>query len=423
MYRKPRPHPLQSFRFWVLVAGCIAAIAAWRAGLLPVESQNTAPSPDEVALSRTGSDADAPLFAGDAPLSIADGQHEPGETIPPAIDVAATADPSNPWSQFAASAGRMNSVNPGSTGSLPGTASTTSGASPFGPANPQFVAKAGASEPRSTTPESANPFAAASPGIQQVAAVEPQVIDDVARQAKTVFNAQFTTGVRSGTDWSAIDRMIAQGQDVEAHRELSTMYWERPELRSEVLARIQQTARRIYFQPQPHFMDAYEVQSSDRLQEIAGQFKVSWQYLAKLNRVDPRQIRPGQKLKVIEGPFGAVVDLRRFELTVESYGYFVACFPVGIGKDGTTPIGEFTVQDKLEDPTYYGPDRVIANDDPANPLGEFWIAIGDGYGLHGTIDENSIGRAESRGCVRLRNQDIADLYDLLTVGSRVVIRR
>jgi lipoprotein-anchoring transpeptidase ErfK/SrfK len=90
----------------------------------------------------------------------------------------------------------------------------------------------------------------------------------------------------------------------------------------------------------------------------------------------------------------------------------------------TTPIGEFAVREKLENPTYYGPDgMVLEPNDPQNPLGERWIDIGNSFGIHGTIEPESIGRSESAGCVRMRNEDVAEVYDLLTVGSTVTIQR
>ena len=98
-------------------------------------------------------------------------------------------------------------------------------------------------------------------------------------------------------------------------------------------------------------------------------------------------------------------------------------YKVGIGKDGTSPIGEFTIKDKLVNPTYYGPDGVIAADDPKNPLGEYWIDIGDSYGIHGTIEPDSIGKAESRGCIRMTNKDAEEVYGFLGVGAKVIIRR
>jgi hypothetical protein len=108
--------------------------------------------------------------------------------------------------------------------------------------------------------------------------------------------------------------------------------------------------------------------------------------------------------------------------TIE-YLISIGADPNAEDKDGTTPLGTFTVRNKMVDPTYYGPEGVIAHDDPRNPLGERWIDIGDGYGIHGTIEPASIGRNESRGCIRLLNSDVEEVYDFLVVGSEVKIER
>jgi LysM repeat protein len=230
-------------------------------------------------------------------------------------------------------------------------------------------------------------------------------------------------GAASPIDLAEIDRLIEAGEDVAAHRMLSTWYWKHPEQRSRFREPLELLADRIYLRSQPHYADAYIVQAGDVLQSIAREYDVTWQYLSTLNHVDPRRLRTGQKLKVIKGPFAAVVDLSDFELTIHAHGYFVKRYDVGIGRDGATPIGTFRVQDKLMDPTYYGQDEVIEHDDPENPLGERWIGLGDSYGIHGTIDPRSIGKAESRGCIRLQTADVEEVYDFLTIGSEVVIRR
>ncbi len=54
-------------------------------------------------------------------------------------------------------------------------------------------------------------------------------------------------------------------------------------------------------------------------------------------------------------------------------------------------------------------------------LGDFRLYLGDGYGLHGTNEPNSIGRAVSHGCVRMRNEDIRVLYDRVAIGTPVFI--
>jgi lipoprotein-anchoring transpeptidase ErfK/SrfK len=171
-------------------------------------------------------------------------------------------------------------------------------------------------------------------------------------------------------------------------------------------------------------MEPYVVQPGDQLRQVATHYEVPWEYLARLNRIDPQKVRVGQKLKVIKGPFSALIDLSDFELAIHAHGYYVHSYRVGIGLEGTTPIGTFAVQNKLVNPTYYGPDGLVIDaDDPVNPLGERWIDIGDSYGIHGTIEPESIGRAESKGCIRMLNADVEEVYDLLGPGSQVVIRR
>jgi LysM repeat protein len=222
--------------------------------------------------------------------------------------------------------------------------------------------------------------------------------------------------------YTEIDQWIAEGQFLKAHRELSEQYWKEERASEPLLTRLNKTAGMIYFAPQPHFMQAYEIQPGDLLQKVAPKYDLSWEYLARLNRVRPERVKVGQKLKVIKGPFSAFVDLSDFSLTVHAHGYFVKRYDIGIGAENSTPIGTFSVKEKLKNPEYYGPDGVIEADDANNPLGERWIDIGDSYGIHGTIDPNSIKKAESRGCLRLNNEDIVEVYDFLTTGSEVVIR-
>jgi lipoprotein-anchoring transpeptidase ErfK/SrfK len=75
---------------------------------------------------------------------------------------------------------------------------------------------------------------------------------------------------------------------------------------------------------------------------------------------------------------------------------------------------------------------VIAGDDPKNPLGERWIgltgidghAVGkQSYGIHGTIEPDSIGKQASMGCIRMRNEDVEMVFDMLTEGKSVVVVR
>jgi lipoprotein-anchoring transpeptidase ErfK/SrfK len=159
---------------------------------------------------------------------------------------------------------------------------------------------------------------------------------------------------------------------------------------------------------------------------------VPWQLLAKINGLaESEQLQPGQELKVVRGPFLATVSLGRRELTLSVGGLYAGRFPVGIGAERQNMEGDWEVNHKLTNPTYYGPDRQIDADDPSNPLGEHWISLTSAapegtvapFGIHGTYDAQSINRGDARGYIRLAPKDAHDVYDILSIGSKVVIRR
>lgn len=189
------------------------------------------------------------------------------------------------------------------------------------------------------------------------------------------------------------------------------------------------------------FTRSHQVKPGDRMAIMARPFEIPWELLARLNGIaDPARLRAGQTLKAIQGPFHLVVSKSRFTLDVYlgSPGgpdsLFVKSYRVGLGEDSSTPTGTWVVgAEKLKNPTYYSPrgEGVIASGDPKNPLGTRWVplvgiegqAVGQkSYGIHGTIEPDSIGYNRSMGCIRLVNEEVEVLYDLLTPGkSRVVV--
>ena len=183
------------------------------------------------------------------------------------------------------------------------------------------------------------------------------------------------------------------------------------------------------------FIERYIIQPGDTLAKIASKNLVSADLLANINNIaDKNLIRAGQTIKLVKGPMRAVIDRQTFSLDVYLGNTFVRHYQVGLGADGSTPGGEWRVGTKLKNPTYYPPrgGRIIAADDPENPLAERWIGlVGVGgsavgqqrYGIHGTIEPDSIGREASLGCIRMYNEDVAELYTyLVEKHSAVTIR-
>jgi lipoprotein-anchoring transpeptidase ErfK/SrfK len=186
--------------------------------------------------------------------------------------------------------------------------------------------------------------------------------------------------------------------------------------------------------PDDPLVERYVLQPGDTLSRIAKANKVSVEMLAELNGIaDVNRIREGQTIKVIHGPFRAVVTKSAFALDVYLGDTFIKGFPVGLGADDSTPTGQWRVSTKLKNPTYYPPrgGTIIGADDPANPLGERWIGLqgvsgeAEGqqrYGIHGTIEPDSIGKNVSMGCIRLRNEDVEALYNyLVEIHSTVAV--
>lgn len=226
---------------------------------------------------------------------------------------------------------------------------------------------------------------------------------------------------------SNVKHLLDQDRLADAHLELSRWHGD-PRL-SEVEQRevhdlLDQLAGTVVYSHESLVEPPYEVQPGETLQQVADRYQIPWQLLAKINGVaDPGQVQPGEKLKVVRGPFSAVVDLNQKHLTLWIESRYAGSFPINVGRDQVAPPGTFEVKDKVENPIYYGPDQVIGADDPANPLGERWISLGQQLGIHGSNDPQGTARADERGCIRLSDRDIHDVYDILSVGSKIVIRR
>jgi lipoprotein-anchoring transpeptidase ErfK/SrfK len=98
-------------------------------------------------------------------------------------------------------------------------------------------------------------------------------------------------------------------------------------------------------------------------------------------------------------------------------------YDVAVGKPSTpTPTGKFAIINRVPNPTYYGPSGSIAPGGN-NPLGSRWMGLSaKGYGIHGTNVPSSIGEAASHGCVRMRKQDLEELFEMVTVGTTVELQ-
>lgn len=168
--------------------------------------------------------------------------------------------------------------------------------------------------------------------------------------------------------------------------------------------------------------DAYEVVPGDTLGAIASRYGTTIEFLKWANGIDSHIIRPGQVLKVSTSRFGIVVDKSENQLLLTEDDEFVKAYPVATGKKDRTPVGSFTIVNRIRDPIWYTQGAVVPPDSPKNILGTRWMGLDKkGYGIHGSVDPTTIGQHITAGCVRMTNADVEELFAIVPVGTEVTI--
>ena len=117
-----------------------------------------------------------------------------------------------------------------------------------------------------------------------------------------------------------------------------------------------------------------------------------------------------------------VVSLEDRKLALMEDGQVKKIYSVAVGKDSTpSPEGTFSIERRVANPVYRHNGRVV-EPGPTNPVGSRWMGLSTkGYGIHGTNDPKSIGKAASHGCIRMGRTDLEEFYALVAVGDEVQI--
>lgn len=132
----------------------------------------------------------------------------------------------------------------------------------------------------------------------------------------------------------------------------------------------------------------------------------------------------GQWSKLVgKGVKGRVIEVSMNERFLKLWEgeRLLRAFPITVNEE-KTPEGRHQVQGVVPGPVYYRKKTAWDLDaGPNSPVGVIWCALGDGYGIHGTNNPDSIGRATSSGCVRLANWDVVRLAGMIRKGTEVRI--
>lgn len=261
--------------------------------------------------------------------------------------------------------------------------------------------------------------------------LDPDDLEDTSREADLAANLpprgelEAQPPVDFERDWMAAESLLNRGKQAEALTALSTWYGDPSLSRKEermLLEKLDELAGAVIYSGDDTLDRPHEVAPGESLEDIARENGVSRELLAKINSLrDPELIRVGDSLKVPRGPFDAEVDLDRRQLTLWLGNRYAGRFPIELGKSGGTE-GKFSVRKKAVNPRYDGPDASLDADDPANPLGELALDLGNDVYIHTQVDTGGLAPT-AEGSIGLRREDIEDVFDILVVGSKVTIRR
>lgn len=225
-----------------------------------------------------------------------------------------------------------------------------------------------------------------------------------------------------------VQTKLDEGRLAEALLALSSLYDNPdvpPEHGREIANLLDQLAGTVIYSRQHLLEPPYKVRPGETLEEIAEKYQVPPQVLAKINGIRDRQpLELGRELKVLRGPFNALVDLDKYELTLMVGGRYAGRFPIGVGRDHPNLEGSYLVRNKAVNSGGFDRDTppAAAEADGVRPAG-YWIDLGNQIGIHGTDDPQNLHRTGGRGSVCLGQRDIEDVFSILSVGSRVIIQR
>lgn len=152
--------------------------------------------------------------------------------------------------------------------------------------------------------------------------------------------------------------------------------------------------------------------------------------------VRPRLVRvaPRVTMRDLASRYATYISIDRgsFRLRLFKHLRHAATYPIAVGRAGlATPAGLHRILWKETNPAWHVPNsawagslagQTIPAGDPRNPIKARYMAVGSGFGIHGTAESWSIGTRASHGCIRMRIPDVIALYARTPVGTPVLIR-
>jgi LysM repeat protein len=227
-------------------------------------------------------------------------------------------------------------------------------------------------------------------------------------------------------DMAHVQEHLDQERLAQALRELSPYFNDprlAPQQQAEINTLLDQLAGTVIYDRADHSLEPpYVVQAGETLADIAERFSVPWQLLANINGIsDPQALAAGEQLKVVRGPFQAVIDLNQQYLVLLVDQMYAGRFHIGTEPDENLKAGTFKVQARRETPALDPYSPASPTSVPDEPAGK-WVELSGGQRIQAGAASPFVSRA-TRASILLSSQDASNVHDILSVGSEVRIIR
>lgn len=404
--REQRSDPLEALRPLV-VLGLLGMILYGAYSIIQKGPQETAPAWQQNESTATSA---APPFV-------------PNQPTPPSVELAATAPP------------LVNAATPATP--------PPAAASPFPPAAAAAPAAISAAAAVTATPgnlqgtEPAAPpsnLAADAPRgdempptyIDAVAAAPPKPAADTAATSTTSLGAEASAHDSAAftAAWADAHNKLEAGRYAEALAILSVWY-DDASLSAEEGRQLEtllgQLAGTVIYSTQDMLLPPHITAPGETLESIASPLNVPWKLLAKINGVGPEGPLPGQAIKVVRGPFDAVVSVSRRRLSLQVGGRYAGSFAAAIGSGFATRSGSsvqfIEVQRASSEPA--AATVPVAYQSTARPA----IVLSDGLRIEPAAEPGFVASSPADQVLLVSIADFADLADILGPGSQLLVRQ
>ena len=227
------------------------------------------------------------------------------------------------------------------------------------------------------------------------------------------------------TAWADAHEKLAAGRYAEALAALSIWY-DDPSLGLEESQRLEdllgQLAGTVIYSQHDLLLPPHVAAAGETLPAIAMSLGISWQLLGKINGVDdPERLIPGEHLKVIRGPFDAVVSVSRRRISLQLGGNYAGSFPVVVGRQFLARVGSSIPVAEVHRGA--GRDIQAVGGAVSSAGAKPSIVLADGLVIEAAEDPGIASDNSPATSLVVSVRDLAELLDILGPGSRVLVRQ